>query len=169
MSRPSVGGYIAAGAFVATVVVANWAVETFGLVPVGFGLMAPAGVYVAGIAFTLRDLTQERLGRTGVLAAIAVGAALSAAVSQRLALASGLAFLVSERADFAVYTPLRRRHWPAALFLSNVVGLTLDSIVFLTLAFGSLEFLPGQVVGKAWVTLVTVAATLAVARARRTA
>jgi MYXO-CTERM domain-containing protein len=32
-----------------------------------------------------------------------------------------------------------------------------DSIVFLTLAFGSLQYLPGQVVGKAWMTLLAVA------------
>jgi hypothetical protein len=31
-----------------------------------------------------------------------------------------------------------------------------DSIVFLSLAFGSLEFLPGQVVGKLWAVLIAV-------------
>ena len=34
----------------------------------GFGLMAPAGVYFAGLAFTFRDLTQEKLGRRAVVA-----------------------------------------------------------------------------------------------------
>ena len=48
--------------YIATIFAANWAIATFGVVPVGFGLMAPAGVYFAGLAFTLRDLTQERLG-----------------------------------------------------------------------------------------------------------
>ena len=28
--------------YIATIVGANWAISTFGLVPVGFGLMAPA-------------------------------------------------------------------------------------------------------------------------------
>ncbi len=50
--------------YVATIFVANWAIiAAFGVVPVGFGLMAPAGVYFAGLAFTFRDLTQEKLGR----------------------------------------------------------------------------------------------------------
>jgi queuosine precursor transporter len=38
--------------------------------------------------------------------------------------------------------------------LSNTAGLVLDSVVFLWLAFGSLEFLAGQLVGKATMTLV---------------
>ena len=40
------------------------------VVVVGFGLMAPAGVYCAGLAFTLRDLIQERLGRRAVIIGI---------------------------------------------------------------------------------------------------
>jgi hypothetical protein len=40
--------------------------------------------------------------------------------------------------------------------LSNTVGLAVDSALFLTLAFGSLAFFWGQVVGKAWMTLLAV-------------
>jgi hypothetical protein len=29
----------------------------------------------------------------------------------------------------------------------------IDSLIFLWLAFGSLEFLPGQIIGKAWMVL----------------
>lgn len=152
--------------YVATILAANWAVASFGLVPVGFGLIGPAGVYFAGLAFTLRDLTQESLGRRWTVIAIVAGALLSAAVSPALALASGVAFLFSELADFAVYTPLSEKHWLGAVALSNVVGLTVDSVLFLWLAFGSLEFLPGQMVGKLWMTLLAVAALWAVRRRR---
>ena len=144
-------------AYVATIFAANWAIASFGVVPVGFGLVAPAGVYFAGLAFTLRDLVQESLGRTGAVVAIVVGAALSALVSPQFAAASGIAFLVSELLDFAVYTPLRRRNWLGAVAASNAVGLAADSALFLTLAFGSLEFLAGQVIGKAWMTALAVA------------
>lgn len=143
-------------AYVATIFLANWALVTFGFVPVGFGLTAPAGVCFAGLAFTLRDLTQERLGKGWAVGAIVLGAGCSALVSPALALASGGAFLVSELADFAVYTPLRQRHWLGAVVLSNTVGLLLDSVLFLWLAFGSLDFLAGQVVGKAWMTALAV-------------
>src|SRR5436190_21754949 len=102
--------YLPLVGYVSVIVAANWAIATFGPVPVGFGLLAPAGVYFAGLAFTLRDLTQERLGRRWTIVAIAVGAVLSALVSPQFALASGAAFLLSELADFAVYTPLRERN-----------------------------------------------------------
>lgn len=155
-------GFVAAAAFVGTIIAANWAVERYGVVPVGFGLMAPAAVYFVGLAFTLRDLVHDHLGRVGVLAAIAIGGAVSALVSPAFALASAVAFLLSELADFAVYAPLRDRHWLRAVAASNVVGLVLDSIVFLWLAFGSFSFLSGQIVGKAWMTLLAVAVLAAV-------
>lgn len=151
-------------AFIATISAANWAIATFGLVPVGFGLKAPAGVYFAGLAFTLRDLVHERVGRAAVAGAIVVGAALSAVASPSFAVASGIAFLVSEFADFAVYEPMRRRGWLRAVVASNVVGLAVDSALFLLIAFGSLTYLPGQLVGKAWVTLIAVAALALFAR-----
>lgn len=144
--------------YVACIVGANLAITLFGFVPVGFGLLAPAGVYVAGAAFTARDLVQEHLGRRWTVGAILIGAALSALLSPSLALASGVAFLVSELCDFVVYTPLRERGWLRAVFASNVVGTVVDSVLFLWLAFGSLQFLPGQVVGKTWVTLLFVGA-----------
>lgn len=154
-------------AYIATIFAANWAIATFGLVPVGFGLLAPAGVYFAGLAFTFRDGVQHGLGRRWTVLAILVGATLSAFVSPRFALASGIAFLVSEGIDFAIYTWLAPRGWLGAVTASNVAGLVADSILFLALAFGSLTFLPGQVVGKAWMTALTVALILAVRRMAR--
>ena len=150
--------------YVATIFLANLSLQYLGwcppdgpcLVPVAPGLWAPSGVLWAGLAFTLRDLVQEKLGRWWTLGAIVVGAGLSALVSPQLAAASGVAFLLSELADFAVYTPLRLRNWLAAVLLSNTVGLVADSILFLTIAFGSLEFLTGQVVGKLWMTLLAI-------------
>ena len=112
-------GILFLGGYIGTIVLANWAIQTFGLVPVGLGLMAPAGVYFAGLAFTFRDLVQEKLGRGWTVGAIVLGAALSALVSPQFALASGVAFLVSELADFAIYTPLRQRHWLGAVAASR--------------------------------------------------
>lgn len=143
--------------YLASIVLANVLIATVGIVPVGFGLVAPAGVYAAGLVFTLRDLVQETLGRRWTVAGILVGALISASISPQLALASGTAFLFSELADFLVYSPLRRRSWLGAVVASNTVGLVVDSALFLSLAFGSLAFLPGQIVGKAWMTLLAVA------------
>ena len=70
-----------------------------------------------------------------------------------LVIASGVAFALSELADCAVYTPLQQRRLVLAVIASAAVGLVVDSIVFLWLAFGSLDFLPGQIIGKAWAVL----------------
>jgi uncharacterized PurR-regulated membrane protein YhhQ (DUF165 family) len=40
--------------------------------------MAPAGVFMAGLRFVLRDIVQERFGGHSAIAAIFAGAALSA-------------------------------------------------------------------------------------------
>lgn len=169
-------GYVALIAYIATVVLANYAIQHWGTqafpggphtIPVGFGYQAPSGVLFVGLAFTLRDFVQSDLGKRWVVGAILVGAALSYVVAPSLALASAVAFLLSEALDFAVYTPLveRDRVLPA-IALSNTVGLIVDTFVFLWLAFHSLQFWQGQVVGKAWMTLLALVVLVPV-RARR--
>ena len=138
--------------FLATVWLANLALERFGFVSVGFGLMAPAGVYFAGASFGLRDAIQEKGGKKLIVALILFGGALSWFITPLFAIASSIAFLFSELADFAVYSPLRQRHWVWAVTASNLVGSIVDSIIFLTIAFGfeSLTFsgVAGILLGK---------------------
>jgi uncharacterized PurR-regulated membrane protein YhhQ (DUF165 family) len=171
-------GFVAVAAYVLTVVAANWALERYGQVSVGFGLTAPAGVYFAGLAFTLRDITHDTLGRWFVLGAIVAGSVISLVQSDNatipggvtsIAIASGTAFLFSESFDLLVYAPLRRRHWIGAVVASNVIGFVADSVLFLWLAFGSLDFLDGQLVGKGWMTVVAVIVLIAWRRITRNA
>lgn len=162
-------GYAAAGGFVASIVAANYVTTRYGFVPVGLGFTAAAGTYLAGLALGLRDVIQEGLGRTAVLVVILIGAAVSFAVADgRIALASGVAVLVSELADLAVYTPIRKRAWPAAVLASNTVGAFVDTVVFLIVAgFFAWSAVPGQMVGKVvWATLVPLGLIYAVRSAR---
>ncbi|MBV9557180.1 MAG: VUT family protein [Pseudolabrys sp.] len=152
--------------FCLTIPAANWMIGHFGsvcpangpcLIPVAPGIMAPSGVLMIGVALVLRDLVQRRLGVEFGIAAIIAGAVLSMGFSPRsLVVASAAAFLLSELADFAVYTPLARQRLVLAVVASSMVGLVVDSLVFLLMAFGSLEFLPGQVIGKAWMVLLSI-------------
>lgn len=152
--------------FCLTIPAANWMIGHVGtvcppnnpcLLPVAPGLMAPSGVVMIGLALVLRDLVQRRLGVEFGLAAIVVGAVLSALVAPKsLVVASAAAFFVSESIDFAVYTPLSKRGLVVAVLLSSIAGLVIDSVIFLWLAFGSLDFLVGQVVGKAWMVLLSI-------------
>ena len=156
MTNKTIKTLVLALAFAGTVLAANAALETWGIVAVGFGLAAPAGVFFAGIAFTLRDGLHEIGGRTWVLGAIAVGGVLSYFIDPVFALASATAFTVSELVDYSIYAPLRRRSWLPAITVSNIGGLTVDSVLFLWIAFGSLDFIEGQLLGKAYMTLVFV-------------
>jgi len=152
--------------FALTIPAANWLIGNVGttcvpngpcLVPVAPGLMAPSGVAMVGIALVFRDLVQRRLGTAISALAILVGSGLSALFAPAsLVVASATAFFLSEFADLAVYTPLARRRLVAAVIASSCVGLVVDSIVFLWLAFGSLDFLAGQVAGKAWMVLLSI-------------
>jgi queuosine precursor transporter len=165
-TRRLIEGWIFFVLFCLTIPAANWLIQHVGtscvpngpcLVPVAPGVLAPSGVLMIGLAFTLRDLVQRRLGAVFSAGAILIGAGISAAIAPpALVIASAAAFLISEFADMAVYTPLARRRLVLAVVLSGLVGLVVDSIVFLWLAFGSLDFLAGQVVGKALMVLLAI-------------
>jgi uncharacterized PurR-regulated membrane protein YhhQ (DUF165 family) len=156
-------------AFLACILAANYVTTQFGMVPVGFGLVATAGTYFAGLTFVLRDSLQDVAGKRWTLAAIALGAALSFLVSDPfIALASAVAFGLSELADLAVYTPLRKRGYLRAAIASNIVGAFVDTIAFLTIAgFPVMVALPGQMVGKLLVTAAAVGVVIAVRMARK--
>jgi len=157
---------ILAAGFLLCIPTANWLIGHVGtvcvpqgpcLVPVAPGLMAPSGVLVIGVALVLRSLLQEAAGRRWVVVCIGIGAVLSAAIAPpALVLASAAAFLAGELADWGVYSRLRERGMGLALLAAGLVGALVDSVLFLGLAFGSLEFLAGQVVGKLWATLAAV-------------
>jgi uncharacterized PurR-regulated membrane protein YhhQ (DUF165 family) len=157
-------------AYIATIPAANWMIGNVGtvcvpngpcLIPVFPGIMAPSGVLMIGAALLFRDLVQRRYGAKVSLACILAGAVLSFGVSRpSIAIASACAFLVSELADFSVYTPLYKRRFLWAVGLSGVVGAVVDSSLFLWLAFGSLSHLEGQLIGKFYATALFVAWTI---------
>lgn len=147
-----------AGGFLACIPAANFLIGNVGttciphgpcLIPVAPGLMAPSGVLVIGAALALRDAVQEVMGRAWVAGLIVAGAALSLAFSPpALAVASAVAFLLSELADFAVYDRLRKRALWAAVIASGVVGAIADSLLFSALAFGTVKWAPGLILAK---------------------
>lgn len=154
--------------FVGSILLANYATSHFGMVPVGFGYVATAGTYFAGLSFVLRDAVQDTAGKRAVVALIALGALASYLIAPALAVASGVAFLLAESADFAVYTPLRRKGYIRAAVASNVVGAVVDTLVFLTIAgFPVWSSLPGQLLGKLALTALAVGVVVAARRAAR--
>lgn len=154
-------GFAALAAYIGTIILANYFIGHVGIKPpvpaaphtfyVGFGQYAPSGVYFVALALVLRNVVQRVLGREIAVTAILIGAAVSYFVAApAVAVASGVAFLCSEALDMAIYTPLRRYGQFRAVLPASLAGGLLDSYIFLTIAFGSLTFWPGQALGKTW-------------------
>ena len=88
------------------------------------------------------------------MAAVIVGAGISLAVSPaQIALASAVAFGLAELADLAVYTPLRKKSRPWAVLASGAAGSVLDSLIFVFIAFGSVEFAAGTILAKMYASI----------------
>jgi queuosine precursor transporter len=152
--------------YVGTIIAANWASTHWSVLPIG-SLVVPAGTLCAGVTFTLRDLLHDTLGARNVAVSIALGAGLSwLLASPQMAVASAVAFAVSELLDTTIYTRLRTHSRLRAIVGSNLAGLLVDSVLFVPLAFGSFAVVPGQILGKTVATGLTLAALLMV-RARR--
>jgi uncharacterized PurR-regulated membrane protein YhhQ (DUF165 family) len=158
-------GYLAG--YIATIPAANWMIGNVGtfcvpdgpcMIPVGFGMTAPSGVLMVGAALVLRDQVQEHLGTRWSLGGILLGAILSYLLADPfIALASILAFGVSELVDFGAYTYVRKYGRAIAVAASGLVGAVMDSIVFLYVAFGSLAYVEGQIFGKLVISLLAAA------------
>lgn len=155
--------------YVALAILANWlASKWIVTVPFTGGLMAPAGVFCIGGILVLRDWFQQltNLWRSLALVYIAGVASYVAGVAfgwtslQKIAVASLVAFTVSETLEAVVFTPLRNRSLTAGVALSSTIGNAVDSWIFLTLAFGSTAFFWGQFWGKTEMIVVGVALTV---------
>ena len=120
--------------YLAGIILANLLVHWFGLVSFA-GLVFPAGAVMVGLTFSFRDLVQRRYGKWQCWIWMIAASVITYLFNRQLAVASVSAFLVAETVDWAIYTwmpgSFRNR-----LVMSNLFGTPLDSIVFVSLAFG---------------------------------
>ena len=143
-------------AFVGLVILANWLASEY-IVDVPFTpYVAPAGVFCIGAVLVLRDWMQQLGGLLWTMPLVYAAGLISWAVGdlagwtslEKIAVASVIAFTVSETVEAIVFTPIRKRNLTAAVALSATVGNALDSWIFLTIAFSSTAFFWGQFWGK---------------------
>ena len=102
------------------------------------GLIIPAGSAIAGLTFVLRDMMQEKHGAYTTMRVIFFATGISGGLSVGLgdgayvAVASLVAFTVSEFMDTFVYTMLRASFFRRAV-MSGIIGGLIDSGVFVIL------------------------------------
>jgi uncharacterized PurR-regulated membrane protein YhhQ (DUF165 family) len=128
----------------ATVVVAsNFLVQfpvTGTLWGIALGDLLTWGAFTYPVAFLITDLTNRQFGpavaRRVVFVGFVVGVALSFWISlPRIAVASGLAFLIGQLLDISVFNELRRKAWWKAPLAASLVGTVIDTVLFFSLAF----------------------------------
>ncbi|MEO0772874.1 MAG: queuosine precursor transporter [Pseudomonadota bacterium] len=126
-----------------------------------YGQWLTWGAFTYPLAFLVTDIMNRVYGRDAarrvVLAGFGVGVICSfigtqimgefgPLVTLRIALGSGLAFLTAQLLDIAIFNRLRDGNWWKAPVVSSVIGSSVDTALFFTIAFsGALTFLePGN-------------------------
>lgn len=147
MTRTHLPGILA----MATIVVASNILVQF-----LYGQWLTWGAFTYPLAFLVTDIMNRIYGsaaaRRVVLVGFVVGLACSLVGTQimgefgplvtiRIAVASGLAFLVAQLIDIGVFATLRGSPWWRAPLISTLIGSTIDTAIFFSIAFsGTLSF-----------------------------
>ena len=122
-----------------------------------YGQWLTWGAFTYPLAFLVTDIMNRVYGRVAarrvVLAGFAVGIVCSfigtqivgefgPLVTLRIAMGSGLAFLTAQLLDIAIFNRLRESTWWRAPMVSSIIGSSVDTALFFTIAFSaSLTFL----------------------------
>jgi uncharacterized integral membrane protein (TIGR00697 family) len=121
-----------------------------------YGQWLTYGAFTYPLAFLVTDIMNRVYGTTAarrvVLVGFAVGLICSLIgtqimgefgplVSVRIAIGSGLAFLVAQLVDVSIFAALKNGAWWRAPLVSTLIGSTLDTAIFFSVAFsGTLSF-----------------------------
>jgi uncharacterized PurR-regulated membrane protein YhhQ (DUF165 family) len=118
--------------YVALIAIVNWGFTVVPLVQLPTGEMWPPMSLAVGLVFVARDFAQREIGHKVILAMLFAGLLSWWMASPFIAIASVTAFLISELADWAVYS-FTRKPMAQRILLSSVIATPLDSAVFLGL------------------------------------
>ena len=144
MTRLHIPGILAMAAIV---VVSNILVQFL------FGQWLTWGAFTYPLAFLVTDIMNRVYGpdaaRRVVFSGFLVGVLCSLVgtqivgefgplVTARIAIASGLAFLTAQLVDISIFSALKKGVWWRAPFVSSLVGSSLDTAIFFTIAFSAM-------------------------------
>ncbi|WP_156767776.1 VUT family protein [Candidatus Viadribacter manganicus] len=122
--------------YVGLMPVINWAFAGISTIPIpedfGGGSWHPFTV-ITGLVLVVRDFAQREI-KHWIFGAMLIGLALSTLTAWPvIVVASGVAFLVSETADWAVYT-FSRRPLSQRIMISSLISAPVDQVLFIYLA-----------------------------------
>ena len=117
--------------YIILIVLVNWGFTVVPLIPI-LGEMFPPMSLAVGLIFVLRDFAQREIGHK-VIGAMLIGGLLSYFMADPfVAIASVTAVLISESADWAVYT-WTKKPFAQRILISSIVSTPIDSAVFLAM------------------------------------
>ena len=115
------------------------------------------GAFSYPVAFLITDLANRSYGKTVARKIVYIGFAIGISftllfstnfadlISIRIAIGSGVAFLVAQLLDVQIFDNLRKKKWYIAPLTSSIIGSTVDTFLFFSISF--------YATGVPWVTL----------------
>ena len=129
-----------------TVIVSNYLVQ-FPVKYYGLRELLTYGAFTYPITFLITDLANRAFGKAiarkivyigfiiGVFLTLFVSTNFSDLISIRIAIGSGLAFLIAQNIDIQLFDKLRKKIWFVAPLISSVFGSIIDTFLFFSIAF----------------------------------
>ena len=105
------------------------------------------GAFSYPIAFLITDLTNRSYGKLVARKIVYIGFVIGIAftlffstnfsdlISVRIAIGSGIAFLVAQLFDIKIFDQLRKKKWFVAPLMSSFIGSTVDTFLFFSISF----------------------------------
>ena len=148
--------FILAFSMALVVTLSNYLVQ-FSVKYIGLQDLLTYGAFSYPVAFLITDLSNRRYGKNTAKKIVYLGFALgvfltfyfstnySDLISIRIAIGSGIAFLVAQLIDVNIFDKLRNKIWYTAPLVSSLIGSTIDTFLFFSISFYG--------TGISWVTL----------------
>ena len=130
----------------AIVVLSNYLVQ-FPINYIGLSEILTYGAFSYPITFLITDLANRAYGVQvarkivyigffiGVLLTLIISTNFSDLISIRIAIGSGVAFFIAQNLDVNIFDKLRKKLWYIAPLTSSVIGSTVDTFLFFSIAF----------------------------------
>ena len=138
--------FILAFSMALVVTLSNYLVQ-FPVNYIGLQDLLTYGAFSYPVAFLITDLSNRRYGKNTAKKIVYLGFALgvfltfyfstnySDLISIRIAIGSGIAFLVAQLIDVNIFDKLRNKIWYAAPLISSLVGSIIDTFIFFFISF----------------------------------
>ena len=109
------------------------------------------GAFSYPIAFLITDLANRSYGKTAARKIVYIGFFIGVSftlffstnfsdlISVRIAIGSGIAFIVAQLLDVQIFDKLRRKKWFVAPLTSSFIGSTVDTFLFFSISFYGTE------------------------------